>query len=104
MNLGQFEAHIENYKQGKKFDFNISDPFIWKGDDAQVAFSIISGKSTREEILEKIKKAYNMDYNDKTYINFESHPDNDSDGEYTLKSIDVFSISKEHTLVEILFN
>lgn len=92
MELLEFKQHIESFPKGQEFNYTVSDPFSWRGDYAQVAFSVLAEKSTREEILEKINKAYTgkfygykggeYTFSDYTYVNFESEGRDYTDGGY----------------------
>lgn len=81
MELGNFKKYIESFEDNYVFEYTLGEPFSWRGSYCEVAFSIENESSTKEDILEKILKAYNntfrgykggeYKYNDSTDIHFD---------------------------------
>jgi hypothetical protein len=92
MKLIDLKKHIESFPNGKRFSFGLSDPFSWRGDYSEVAFSVLETPMSRAEILEKIERALNEEfigykggeyrYNENTPVNFEKSARDWSDGNY----------------------
>jgi len=119
MKLKEFKQHIESFPEGTKFDFGISKPFSWRGIYAEVAFDILEQPMTREEILANIGLAYTeifygykggaFEYDDYTYIHFETDCRSYTDGEYVSRWIAKIEQkeayqSQEARLVNIAFS
>ena len=118
MKLGKLKKLIESLPDGKKFNRSLSDPFSWRGSYDEVAFSIEEVAATKEEMLDKITKAFTQEfcgykggeyrYNGQTPVNFEADESDYSDGSYTdgwismLLNIDPAE-SNEERLVKLLF-
>jgi len=118
MTLKEFKNYIESFTYNKVFDYSISDPFSWRGVYAEVAFSIKSIPSDKENILEKINKAYtdefygykggDFKYDDNTDIHFEREPSSYTDGGYAEEWISKLlelkpSTSPEERLIGLMF-
>jgi hypothetical protein len=92
MTLLELKQYFENQKEGKVFNYSLSEPFSWRGIYAEVAFDLLHKKATREEILDTIDLAYTQKfygykggtfrYNDYTEIHFEKDSGCYTDGEY----------------------
>ena len=75
------------------FDYSISEPFSWRGNYCEPAFSLSEEPSTREDILKNIDLALTNTFNgykgghykflETDYVNFESEWRSWSDGGYT---------------------
>lgn len=118
MNLGQLRNYIKSFPEGHTFNYSLSEPFSWRGDYVEVAFSIEDTQSTREDLLKKINKALTETFHgwkggeyrhyEHTNIHFEGGRGDYSDGEYTEKWISKLlntreADSPEHRLVGLLF-
>jgi hypothetical protein len=119
MILGKFKKYIEEFPDKTQFKYGISEPFCWRGIYAEVAFELLEQPMTKEEILENIELAYNhtfngykggeYDYNDYTYIHFETDYSSYTDGNYVAKWISKIEekemyISQEERAVKLTFN
>jgi hypothetical protein len=92
MNLKEFKTYVESTIVGITFEYGISEPFSWRGSYDEVAFDVIEGIMTREEMLRRIEMAYTgtfhgykggeYRYNDYTDIHFESGYGSYTDGDY----------------------
>ena len=104
MNLQEFKQHIESFPAVTVFKNGISEPFSWRGNYDEVAFSIIFEEMTREEVLNRIHKALNEKflgwkggdfyYNGDTPVNFKEVLGRYSDGSYRDKIISFFEDCK----------
>jgi len=119
MNLQDFKKHIESLSDGTIFKNGISNPFSWRGNHDEVAFSIILDEMTREEMLIRIGKAYTetffgwngskYKYSYYTVIHFEKEGySNWSGGKYTAEIISKLENSEqfnnqEERLVRLAF-
>jgi len=117
MQLGEFKKHIESFPKGTIFDFSISEPFSWRGDYCEPAFSLSKAPSNREDILKNIElaltntfhgyKGGNYKFIESDYINFESEWRSWSDGGYTNQWIEDLSEddsrTKEEKLIKLMF-
>ena len=93
MELKQFKQYVESLPKGTIFNYGISKPFSWRGIYAEVAFSILNEKMTKEQILENINLAHtetfygykggDFTYDDNTDIHFEQDYGSWTDGRYT---------------------
>lgn len=98
MTLQEFKNHISSFPEGTVFDYGISEPFSWRGRYDEVAFTIITEPTSREEILEHINTAFvktfrgwkggYYEYSGFTPVNFENDTSSWSDGEYVQHHID----------------
>jgi len=110
MELGKFKQYIESFEDNHIFDYSISEPFSWRGVYAEVAFDITNEKSTKEEVLQKIQKAYSesfyrykggdFTYNDYTDIHFERDESAYSDGKYAQRIIETITEKEEPLTIE----
>ncbi len=119
MTLLDLKEHISSFPEGTQFNFGLSAPFSWRGSYNEVAFSILTEPTKRENILANIEAAYvgiffgykggEYTYGDYTTVNFEEEGSrNYSDGRYvaemiaTIEGVEAFS-SQEERLVKIAF-
>lgn len=118
MTLGEFKNHIESFPNGAIFPFGISEPFSWRGIYAEVAFSIVNQRMSKEEVLANIQMAYDYEftgykgggynYGDCTDIHFEEDSGSYTDGRYCSDVINEIEggdkyRSQEERLVKIAF-
>lgn len=97
MTLGQLKKYIESFAPGTVFEYNLSEPFSWRGDYSEVAFSISNEKSTREDLLKKIKSALTgtfygykggeYRFQEYTDIHFEESGSDWTDGRYCAEKL-----------------
>lgn len=117
MLLMDIKKHIESFPSGKVFPFGLSEPFTWRADPGQIAFTILESEMTREDILRNIDLVYedsfpgyasgDNEYGDSTFVNFEQSSSSYSDGGYTNRMISkiensCFS-SQEDRLIKLAF-
>ena len=118
MDLIELKEFFESKKGGEMFNFGLSHPFSWRGVYAEVAFSITKGKTSREDILANINKAYSgtftgykggeFSYDDHTPVNFEEDNSRWTDGGYCARLIAKIECgrlyeSQEAKLIDIAF-
>ena len=117
MQLGEFKKYIESFLEGAMFDFSISEPFSWRGDYSEPAFSLSKTPSTREDILANIELALTNTFHgykggsykfmESDYVNFESGFGRWSDGGYTQEWIEDLSgddsRTEEERLIKLMF-
>lgn len=116
MLLGELKKHIEDFEEGHLFDFTLSEPFSWRGDYSEVAFSIKKEQSTKESLLELINTALTGEYygykgglykfDENTFVNFEDSPRSWSDGGYVLsklEELDCEHLDPEEKLIKLAF-
>lgn len=118
MNLGELKKYIKSFPDGTRFEYSLSDPFSWRGSYDEVAFSIEEVSATKEELLEKITKAFTQEfcgykggdyrYNGQTPVNFEADESSYSDGGYVedqiSKILDLSLVSSpEERLIKLAF-
>ena len=119
MTLFEFKKHIESSEDGTIFNYGISDPFSWRGAYDEVAFEILEEGMSKEDILERIQKAYEgvfigykggeYQYHDYTTVNFEQSIRSYTDGGYCTEMIakirqcEIFE-SQEMRLVKLAFS
>lgn len=113
MTLGQLKQHIESFPAGTVFGHILSNPFSWRGDYSEVAFSISTGEATREELLSRIEKAFNettfygykggeYEFEEHTNIHFEEAVSSWTDGEYCAKKLNEITGNGEATIEGML--
>jgi hypothetical protein len=118
MTLKEFKDHLSNFPDNHIFDFGISEPFSWRGFYSEVAFEIVEQRTSKEEIMANINKAYNGTfigwkggeyvYDDHTEVHFEEDNSMYSGGEYCAEMIakiekrEMYS-SQEMRLAKIAF-
>ena len=115
MELGEFKGYIQTLPSGTKFEYSLSDPFSWRGDYSEVAFSISYTPSSREDILVKIESALTNEFSgytgekyrfrNHTKINFEENIRNLTDGGYAEDWLaELTDIGREERLIKLIFN
>jgi hypothetical protein len=118
MTLLELKQHIESFPAGTIFNYGLSNPFSWRGSYDEVAFSVKEEMSTKEQILEKITKAFTGEfigwkggefrYHGGTDIHFEDDCGTWTDGGYTENWISKILradqvTDSEHRLISLLF-
>lgn len=118
MKLGELKKHIESFPDGTRFQYSLSAPFSWRAVYSEVAFTLESKPSTKEELLDKIAAALSQDfygykggnfrYNEYTLINFEEDSGSWSEGGYAERMISEIlglppASSPEERLVKLAF-
>lgn len=105
MTLGELKEYFEKFPDNTEFKFGLSEPFSWRGSYNEVAFSIIEGSFTKENILESINKAYvetffgykggEYKYKSYTHVNFEEDCSSYSNNGYILTKLFKYLFEKE---------
>lgn len=119
MTLKEFKSHIESYPNNHVFNYGISEPFSWRGVYAEVAFDLVEGSMSKEDVLANIQLAYDETftgykggeyrYDDHTDVHFEEDISEYTDGNYTAKWISKIEFKEplkdnEIRLVKLAFN
>lgn len=117
MTLLELKEFFESKMPHDQFNFKLSYPFSWRGSYDEIAFCVNESKSTAEENLEMIEKAYTdtfhghkggeYTFSDYTTVNFEEGSSNWTDGGYTEKIIETLQdnsyYDRETTMVMLAF-
>lgn len=96
MTLEELKEYFENSEKSV-FEFGLSEPFSWRGSYDEVAFSIVEGHHTKEDILKNIQMAYSntffgykggeYKYEGYTLVNFEEGYSDYSGGSYIINKL-----------------
>lgn len=110
MKLQDFQEYISNFPIGTVFNYGISEPFSWRGDYSEVAFSLNDAQMSREEVLTNIELAYtetfmgykggDYKYSDYTTVHFEQGIRYYTDGAYTWDKIAEIEKTEAYKSVE----
>ena len=118
MTVKNLIVFIEKFPENKVFEFSFSEPFSYKADPSTIAFSIEEKEITKNDLLKRIEKVFemsfstfwrkNIKYSDDTDVIFEKGSEEWTDGGYTISWINKLYERKsfesfEEKLLEMLF-